>query len=90
MQNFLIYLVIINLIGFLIMGIDKQKAKRKSYRISENTLFFVALIGGSIGAKIGMEVFRHKTHHKKFVYGIPAIIVLQLAALVYFLYRIKY
>jgi uncharacterized membrane protein YsdA (DUF1294 family) len=87
MQYFLVYLAVINVIGFAIMGIDKQKAKRGSYRISEKTLFFVALLGGSIGAKIGMELFRHKTHHKKFVYGIPAIIVLQLVVFIYFLYR---
>lgn len=86
MQYFLIYLAVVNVIGFAIMGIDKQKAKRSRFRISEKVLFFVALLGGSIGAKIGMELFRHKTHHKKFVYGIPAIILLQLAALVYFLY----
>lgn len=87
MQYFLIYLAVINVIGFAIMGIDKQKSKRGRFRISEKALFFIALLGGSIGAKIGMELFRHKTHHKKFVYGIPAIIVLQLAAFVYFLYR---
>jgi len=86
MEYFLVYLVVVNVIGLAIMGIDKQKAKRGRYRISEKTLFFVAFLGGSIGVKIGMEMFRHKTHHKKFVYGIPAIIVLQLAALVYFLY----
>jgi uncharacterized membrane protein YsdA (DUF1294 family) len=69
------------------MGIDKQKAKRQSWRISEKTLFIVALIGGAIGVKTGMEIFRHKTHHKQFVYGIPAIIILQLAAAIYFFYR---
>mgnify|MGYP000229229662 CR=1 FL=1 len=87
MQYFLIYLVIVNVIGIAIMGIDKQKAKRGRYRISEKTLFITATIGGSIGVKAGMELFRHKTHHNKFVYGIPAIIILQLALLVYFIYR---
>jgi uncharacterized membrane protein YsdA (DUF1294 family) len=69
------------------MGIDKKKAKRQRWRISEKTLFIVAFIGGAIGVKVGMELFRHKTHHKQFVYGIPAIIILQLAAVIYFLYR---
>jgi uncharacterized membrane protein YsdA (DUF1294 family) len=87
MQYVLVYLVVINVIGFAIMGIDKQKAKRGRFRISEKTLFFIAFLGGSVGAKIGMELFRHKTHHKKFVYGIPAIIVIQLAVFIYFLYR---
>lgn len=86
MEYFLIYLVVVNVIGLAIMGIDKQKAKRGRFRISEKALFSVAFLGGSIGVKIGMELFRHKTHHKKFVYGIPAIIVLQLAAVFYFLY----
>lgn len=86
MEYFLIYLVVVNVIGLAIMGIDKQKAKRGRFRISEKALFFVAFLGGSIGVKTGMELFRHKTHHKKFVYGIPAIIVLQLAAVFYFLY----
>lgn len=86
MEYFLIYLVVVNVIGLAIMGIDKQKAKRGRFRISEKALFSVAFLGGSIGVKTGMELFRHKTHHKKFVYGIPAIIVLQLAAVFYFLY----
>lgn len=84
MNYFLLYLVAINIIGIAIMGIDKHKAKRQSWRVSEKTLFIVALLGGSIGVKIGMELFRHKTHHKQFVYGIPAIIILQIAAAIYF------
>ena len=90
MKYFLIYLAVINLIGYAIMGIDKRKSKRQSYRISEKTLFIVAFLGGSIGVKMGMELFRHKTHHKKFVYGIPAIIVLQLAVGIYIIYRLYY
>ena len=87
MKYFLIYLAIVNLIGLVIMKIDKEKAKRGRFRISEKTLFVTAILGGSIGVKIGMEMFRHKTHHKKFVYGIPTIIILQLAMAVYFFYR---
>ena len=57
----MIYLVIINVLGFLIMGLDKAKAKKQKYRISENTLLFVALIGGSLGSYLGMYCFHHKT-----------------------------
>jgi uncharacterized membrane protein YsdA (DUF1294 family) len=87
MVYFLIYLAAINIVGMAIMAIDKNKAKRHKSRISERTLFVIALIGGSIGVKFGMELFRHKTQHKKFVYGIPAIIVLQLAAAMYIIYK---
>jgi uncharacterized membrane protein YsdA (DUF1294 family) len=90
MQYLAIYLAAINLTGLFIMGIDKRKAKRQSWRISEKTLFIVALVGGAIGMKIGMELFRHKTHHKQFVYGIPAIIVLQLAVAAFFVYRLYF
>jgi uncharacterized membrane protein YsdA (DUF1294 family) len=87
MIYFFTYLIAINIFGFAIMGIDKKKAKRGSRRISEKTLFTTALIGGSIGIKLGMEQFRHKTQHKSFVYGIPAIIVLQLAAAAFIAYK---
>ena len=63
----MIYLVIINVLGFLIMGLDKAKAKKQKYRISENTLLFVALIGGSLGSYLGMYCFHHKTKHMKFI-----------------------
>ena len=62
----MIYLVIINVLGFLIMGLDKAKAKKQKYRISENTLLFVALMGGSLGSYLGMYCFHHKTKHVKF------------------------
>lgn len=87
MEYLFIYLLAINLFGLAIMGIDKQKAKRHSWRISEKTIFVTALLGGSIGVKSGMQMFRHKTKHKQFVYGIPAILILQLAAAVYLLYK---
>lgn len=72
------YVILINLIGFLLMGIDKRKARRRKYRIAERTLFLISLIGGSIGTLIGMYVFRHKTRHLSFVLGIPLILILQL------------
>ena len=67
-----------NLIGFALMGIDKYKAKKRAFRIPEATLFIVAIIGGSIGSIIGMYAFRHKTRHWYFVYGMPAILILQI------------
>lgn len=82
----LVYLLIINAVGFLFMFIDKQKAKKKKWRIPEATLMGFAAIGGSIGALMGMYTFRHKTLHKKFTIGIPAILILQVAAAVYWLY----
>lgn len=74
----LTYLVLINLIGFAVMGIDKYKAKKRAFRIPEATLFSIALIGGSIGSIIGMYTFHHKTRHHKFTIGMPAILLLQL------------
>lgn len=81
-----IYLLIINLTGFAVMGIDKQKAKRGLWRIPESTLFLIAIIGGSIGSIIGMRVFRHKTRHWYFVLGMPLILILQLVFISFFIY----
>lgn len=72
------YLIAVNLIGFALIGIDKYKAKKRAFRIPEATLFIVAIIGGSIGSIIGMYAFRHKTRHWYFVYGMPAILILQI------------
>ncbi len=79
------YAVIVNLIGFFFMGIDKRKAIKRAFRIPEATLFTIAIIGGSIGSIAGMYVFRHKTRHWYFVYGMPAILFLQLALLYFIL-----
>jgi uncharacterized membrane protein YsdA (DUF1294 family) len=79
------YLIGVNTLAFFIMGHDKRKAQKKKRRIPERHLFWYALIGGSLGAFIGMRVFRHKTQHTSFKYGIPAIILLHLAAAFYFL-----
>lgn len=81
------YLAIINIAAFVAYGIDKQKAKRGAWRISEATLLLLAVIGGSIGAFLGMHVFHHKTKHLKFTLGVPVIFVLQAAA-VYFIEKI--
>ena len=79
-----IYLIVINVVTFFIYGIDKWKAMRSKWRISEAMLLGLAVIGGSIGAWLGMKVWHHKTMHKKFKYGIPAIIVTQLFIIGYF------
>ncbi|MGL5259001.1 MAG: DUF1294 domain-containing protein [Lachnospiraceae bacterium] len=79
------YLILINLIGFLIMGFDKRRAIKKMFRIPESTLFLIAIIGGGVGSIIGMYHFRHKTKHSSFVYGIPIILIIQLL-FVLFLY----
>lgn len=78
MKPLFIYLLSINALGFLLMLIDKQKAKKKKWRIPEATLMGVAALGGSIGSLFGMYTFRHKTLHKKFTIGIPAILIAQL------------
>ena len=73
-----IYFAIVNVVGFILMGVDKSKAKRRKWRIPEATLFLVAAIGGSLGSWLGMYTFRHKTKHWYFVWGMPAILLLQL------------
>jgi uncharacterized membrane protein YsdA (DUF1294 family) len=79
----LITFLVLNLITFFVYGIDKWKAKKGKWRISEATLLILAAVGGSIGAWCGVKVWHHKTLHKKFRYGIPAIIVLQIAAIIW-------
>ena len=74
-----IYLVTINAVTFFVYGIDKWKARRSRWRISEASLLLLAVLGGSLGAWLGMQVWRHKTLHKKFRYGIPLIIIVQVA-----------
>lgn len=73
----LLYFVIVNLVGFLIMLVDKRRSINHEWRISERTLFIVSIIGGSIGSYLGMQLFRHKTRHLKFTLGIPIIIIIQ-------------
>lgn len=73
------YFAILNILGLALMGIDKWKARKGAFRIPEATLFIIALIGGSVGSILGMYLFRHKTRHWYFVFGMPAILLLQLA-----------
>lgn len=83
-----LYLFVINVCAFLVYGLDKLKAKRSARRIPEKTLFALAFLGGGLGALCGMYIFRHKTKHKSFVYGIPAILlgeVFFIALIMYFI-----
>ncbi len=80
----LIYLAVINVVTFFMYGIDKWKAKKSKWRIRETALLGLAALGGSIGAWLGMKVWHHKTLHKKFRYGVPAIIIVQLLLIGYF------
>lgn len=87
MQLILIYLLAINVFAFFLYGIDKWKAKRSKWRIPEMTLLSIAVIGGSVGAGIGMKVWHHKTMHKKFKYGIPLILFAQIAIVLFISFR---
>lgn len=81
------YLFVVNVIGFVLMFVDKKRAQNNQWRIKEATLFLTAAIGGSIGAMLGMKVFRHKTKHLSFLIGMPAIFIIQVALVIgYFLY----
>ena len=77
------YLLAINVVAFIMYGIDKYKAKKAKWRIPEATLLLLDVLGGSIGAWMGMKVWHHKTMHKKFKYGIPAILLIQIALMTY-------
>ena len=77
------YLLAINAVTFIVYGIDKYKAKKAKWRIAEATLLLLAVLGGSVGAWVGMKVWHHKTMHKKFKYGIPAILLIQIALMAY-------
>ena len=81
----LIYLLIVNVLTFIVYGVDKWKAHRGRWRVPEASLLGLTALGGSVGAWLAMQLFRHKTQKKKFRYGVPAILVLQLVALLLFL-----
>ena len=78
-RSSLLALLAMNVVTFFMYGVDKWKAKKSKWRIRETALLGLALLGGSIGAWLGMKVWHHKTQHKKFKYGVPAIIIVQLA-----------
>lgn len=79
----LVYLALVNVVAFAVYGADKRRAKKDKRRVPEKPLFLLALIGGSVGALAGMYTFRHKTRHWYFVWGIPAILVIQIALTVW-------
>lgn len=78
------YLILINLFSYILMYVDKQKAKKNEYRIREATLWQFAFMGGALGASIGMRSFRHKTKHQNFKWGLPILTVLQIGLLFFF------
>ena len=84
----LIYLIAVNVVAFILYGADKQKARKKKWRISEKTLLGIAVIGGSPGAILGMFVFHHKTKHWYFRYGLPLILVIQILVVLFILKKI--
>ena len=88
MKYFLAYLLLINAAAFLLMLADKRKAKKNRWRIPERTLIGSAVLGGSVGALLGMYTFRHKTRHLKFTLGVPAILIAQLALTVFLIAKI--
>ncbi len=79
-----LYITVINAFAFAMMGIDKAKARKGAWRIPEKTLFISAILGGSVGAWLGMYVFRHKTRHWYFVVGMPLIFAIQIGVIFYF------
>ena len=87
MNIFVAYIAIINIIAFVLMGVDKRKAIKNKWRISEKALFLSAILLGSIGANVGMQVFRHKTKHMSFVIGMPAILIVQVVISIFVLTR---
>ena len=84
------YLLGINLLTFLVYGLDKRKARRGKWRVPEATLLLLAVFGGSVGALLGMSVFRHKTKHKKFLIGLPLILIAQVALAVFILTKLSW
>ena len=84
LKNIIIYLIIINIIGFLVMYIDKQKAKKGKWRIQEKTIFIITVLGGGIGTISGMYAFRHKTQKLHFTIGLPTITILEIIGVIYF------
>lgn len=86
-QNIIIYFIVINIVGFFIMWLDKRKAIKGSWRIPEKTLFIVTALGGGIGTIAGMYTFRHKTQKIQFVIGFPFITILEIVTIVYFVLK---
>lgn len=88
MRVLIAYLAVVNIIAFLIMGIDKYKAKRHKWRISELNIFIVGFIGGGFGVFLGMSIFHHKTKHLKFTLGIPAVVLFNIIIFGYIIQKL--
>lgn len=88
-EMIILYVLIINLIGFLIMGLDKFKAKKGFWRTPEKTIFTITLLGGGIGTVTGMYLFRHKTKKMKFIIGLPTILISEIVLIIYFVFFYK-
>ena len=88
-QTLIIYIIIINIIGFLTMFIDKRRAKNGDWRIPENTLFIITAIGGGIGTIAGMQIFRHKTKKTLFRFGFPFLLIMDILVLIWFFITFK-
>lgn len=87
MKKIAVYLALINLLTFAAYGIDKRKAQKNAWRIKESTLLLLAVAGGSVGALLGMQIFRHKTKHPKFTVGVPLILLVQIGLAVWWVLR---
>ena len=82
-----LFLVIMNLLTFAVFGIDKWKAKHDRLRVPERTLWLLTVLGGALGALIGMQVFRHKTQHRSFRWGVPVLLIVQIVVLIILIYQ---
>lgn len=83
----IVYVAAVNVVAFVVYGVDKYKAQKAKWRIRESTLLLLAAIGGSAGAWLGMKIWHHKTRHAKFRYGVPAILLIQLAVVFFCLWN---
>ena len=88
-EMIILYVLVINLIGFLIMGIDKFKAQKGYWRTPEKTIFTITLLGGGVGTVVGMYLFRHKTKKMKFTIGLPTILISEIVFIIYFMFFYK-
>lgn len=82
-QSILLYILVVNILTYILMWLDKQKARKNQYRIPERTFFLLSILGGAVGTLIGMRTFRHKTKHPRFTVGIPILIVLNIVLFSY-------
>ena len=82
-NKIIVYIIILNILGYLIMYIDKRRAKKQQWRISEQTIFLITFLGGGIGTRLAMYTFRHKTKKIKFIIGLPLITIIEIVVIIY-------